>query len=158
MNILSTDVNLPKRAYEIYVAGCTRQCDGCHNSESWDFSRGTDYITWYFSKFKSTKLPINLIKNIWVLGGEPLDQDHSDLYSLLQLLREDYPQCKLWLWTSYRLDEIPEFLLKSVDYVKVGKYCPSSTSVVDELTGITLASSNQKIYSVDTLERTQCHC
>lgn len=145
MNILATEVNLKYGAFEIYVSGCTRECCGCHNYESWDFTKGTPYAQWYYNVFSKRNIPSFLIGNIWVLGGEPLDQDPDDLFTLFTMLREDHKDKKLWLWTSYELANIPVNILGLLDFVKTGKYCQHRPSIVDQTTSIPLASDNQKI-------------
>lgn len=140
MNILATEYNLAHKALEVYVAGCTRRCPGCHNPETWDFSRGIPWRQWLM--LHHSKLMAPLVDRVWVLGGEPLDQDRDSLclfLSMLAGLRET------WLWTSYGIDAVPSEIRRLVKAVKTGDYRKDLPPIVDPVTGIRLASSNQEI-------------
>ena len=109
IRIAATQYCLGNRALEIYVAGCkgNPHCENCHNPELWDFSIGTLYD-------EDCKKPIinkildnhNLIKRVWIVGGEPLDQDHQELYTLLQDMKNT--SVEVWLFTRYDLEDVPD--------------------------------------------------
>lgn len=142
MNILGTQYDADTKSFEIYVAGCTRHCKGCHNPESWEFEAGKGLsVNKLVAKIKEFD---GIIDNIKVMGGEPLDQDKPDFYLLtcgLFRLKK-----KLWLFTSYELKEVPEYLLGAFHYIKVGKYDCTKLTDNNVWHGVKLASSNQKIY------------
>lgn len=87
-----------------------------------------------------------MIENIWILGGDPLDQDLSDLLDLIISVK--YTQKKIWIFTRYEIDEVPDIVKQYVDYIKTGRYEENSRSytVSSIANGIKLASKNQKIY------------
>ena len=166
MNIISTQYNLPLKTFEIYLSGCkgkyfnnskTRQhCNGCHNAESWNFKSGQDWQSHYQDKIKPTlslSKQSNLLKNIWILGGEPLDQDPRELYTLLNNLKQNYPDTKLWLWTGYSLEWVlssPQYkeVLKFIDYIKVGHFdIDNKSSHYIQQFDITL-QSDQELFEV----------
>lgn len=140
----------PKRI-EIYLSGCLQKCKNCHNPESWNFDSGflVDYTLKsklgdysLYSKLYEYK---HLYNDIWILGGEPLDQDINELCVCLDRLK-----ClnkKMWLWTSYELGEVDPRILEYFDYVKCGKYIDDESEYLTEY-GFKLASSNQKIYKL----------
>ena len=41
IKIAGTEFSLQRKAFEIYVQGCYRNCVGCHNPETQPFSGGT---------------------------------------------------------------------------------------------------------------------
>lgn len=45
MNIVTTDYAMQTQSYDIFFSGCkaSPKCQGCHNSEVWDFSKGTHW-------------------------------------------------------------------------------------------------------------------
>lgn len=148
MNILATQYTLATRSLEIYVAGCSGNphCTGCHNPESWDFSLGERFTKEYWgSKIAPKVLEFgDLIDNIMIFGGEPLDQNIDSLWLLLYLASTSNK--KVWVFTRYELKDIPSDILRWCDYIKCGKYIPSLITNDNVQYGIKLATSNQKIY------------
>lgn len=148
MRILATQYSLPTKSLEIYVSGCAGKphCKNCHNPESWDFNAGEEYSIKYFSTRIAPKIlefP-DLVKNVYVLGGEPLDQDHLHLTRLLLDLKS--LKVSVWLFTRYDFDQLPKGLLRLVDYVKCGRYEEELKVENNVQYGIRLATSNQIIY------------
>ena len=148
MNILGTQYTLDTKSFEIYVAGCSGEphCVGCHNPESWDFSHGEQFNMFYFKNKIHQKVEEfdNLIDNIMIFGGEPLDQDIQSLESLLSLLKDT--KKKIWMFTRYSINDVPEFVKRYCHYIKCGAYIPEL--IVDDNIQyvIKLATSNQHIY------------
>ena len=153
MNIIATQFTLNNKAYEIYLSGCSAHphCEGCHNPESWDFSLGEIYDAYYSQKIiHAIKDFDSLIDNIWILGGEPLDQNVDDLINMIYDLKET--DKKIWLFTRYELKKVEKILSKRIelfDYIKCGAYV-SDLTVDDNIQyGVKLATSNQYIYKKD---------
>ena len=147
MNILGTQYTLKHKAFEIYVAGCngSPHCKECHNPESWDFDRGDlvddIYLSIIENKIKSFD---EIIDNIMIFGGEPLDQKIIELMNLLDWLHQFNK--KIWIFTRYDLDEVPLIIKNRCDYLKCGRYEPQHRTSNNIQYGITLATSNQNIY------------
>lgn len=142
MNIVSTQYALNRETLEIYFSGCNFHCPGCQNEELWDFNLGSEWSGWLISLDR--KIKSNLVKEVWVLGGEVLHQDHDELINFLKYLNQFNKP--VWLWTGVdTLNDIPEDVIKLINYVKIGKYNKDLDSIIDPITGIELASSNQKI-------------
>ena len=132
-------LNNPKRI-EIYLSGClTPHCTNCHNPESWNFNSGLKIDEILIGDIKEYK---QYFDNIWILGGEPLDQVKDDLMWLLDKLKETNKN--VWLWTRYEFNEIDIDILEYCDYVKCGKYIDNDSSYMTKY-GFKLASSNQRI-------------
>lgn len=146
MNILGTEFSLSHRAYEIYLAGCRGpHCPGCHNPETWDFNAGFPADLYLGAIGRTLAQAGDLVKNIWILGGEPLDQDLRELEGLLLDLKV-YGR-PLWLFTRKSIVEVPSSILGLVDYVKTGPYVADLPS--DKVMyGVRLASDNQFITKV----------
>lgn len=148
MNFISIDFTLSQRSIDIYLAGCSGvpKCSGCHNPESWDFNIGKP-ISEIFSKIESMlRTGGHLIENIMIFGGEPIDQNHSELELLLNDLK--LYQKKIWVFTRYEIQEVPDFVKTRVDFIKTGRYIPDLTCVDNVQFGIKLSTSNQKIHEV----------
>lgn len=147
MNIVSTQFNLNNKTLEIYLSGCYGNCYNCHNPELKDFNIGNYYLNKLLDIIKKIKAFDSLIDNIWILGGEPLDQNHNELIKMLINLKQTNK--KIWLFTRYEIDEISEEIIECCDYIKTGKYIPELTTDDNIQCGIKLATSNQKIYKIE---------
>lgn len=151
MNILATQYTLKTKSLEIYVAGCKgdshgKHCEGCHNPEGWDFNLGEKYDNKYEEKLKQKiKSFDDMIDNIMVFGGEPLDQPYVDLKQLIDFLKTTNKT--LWLFTKYNIDEVlSNNIFGEFDYIKCGCYDKNLITDDNIQYGIKLATSNQKIY------------
>lgn len=152
MNIIGTQFSLPTHSYEIYVAGCKPpHCPECHNPESWDFdpSGGTDAFDDTLWNNIMNDCSCSMAQRIWILGGEPLDQDHEELKELLKRIRELPSIQETWLFTGYEIADVPVDLYPYLDYIKTGRYekgRPKQTNLRHLPTKIELASDNQLIW------------
>jgi anaerobic ribonucleoside-triphosphate reductase activating protein len=148
MNVASTQYSLNTKSFEIYLSGCNGSCKGCCNPELKDFNIGeeldTDVLIKIISKIKEFD---NLIENIWILGGEPLDQRYEELASLIFLLKTNTSK-KIWLFTRYSIDYVDEHLRHYIDYVKCGEYLEELKCDDNIQYRVKLATSNQKIYKL----------
>lgn len=95
--------NGPGICASLYVQGCKRHCKECFNSDTWNYNGGflwTPKIEEQFIEVCKNEH----IKNICILGGEPLDQGKELLDLLVKLNRE--VKKSIWLWTGYTWEEI----------------------------------------------------
>jgi anaerobic ribonucleoside-triphosphate reductase activating protein len=145
---MATQYTLSTKSLEIYVSGCSAilHCENCHNPESWDFNIGEEYNYNYFAERivpKVNEFP-ELVNNIFILGGEPLDQDHEELKKMFLDLKT--LKIPIWLFTRYNFYEIPLIYLRLTDYIKCGRYI-EELKVEDKVQyDVHLATSNQNIY------------
>jgi len=147
MNILATQYTLPYKSLDIYIAGCSGSphCVNCHNKESWNFNQGDLYDNEYFKKLQTKVRNFNnLIDNIMLFGGEPLDQNHDELLHMLLDLKSLNKQ--IWMFTRYEIEEIPKEIKELCDYIKCGRYIPELISDSNLMYDIKLATNNQFIY------------
>lgn len=146
MNFIATQYTLANKAFEIYVSGCkgNPHCKNCHNPESWDFKCGNEInnevINDWLNKVKEFD---GLIDNIMIFGGEPNDNDHKELENMLSSLLAS--RKKIWLFTRYERETLPEFEFTLCDYIKCGRYIPELICDNNIQYGIKLATSNQYI-------------
>ena len=148
MNILTTQYVPQLQRLEIYLAGCKGvdgvHCSGCHNPESWDFSAGKEINYAKLIDIANS----SLIKNVWILGGEPLDQPIDELDLLLSLMSTT--KKPLWLFTRFEFEEIPSYFKRSLTHIKAGAYINSLPTKQLNSINLTLGSSNQKLFKKDT--------
>ncbi len=150
MNILATQYTLKNKSFEIYISGCRGNngvhCKECHNPLSWDFDNGDplddDYIHHIKDKIREFDA---LVENIWILGGEPLD---NDIPTLKWLIAELKPLNKaIWLFTRYPFETVRDMLdVNALDYIKCGEYIQELKTDNNIQYGVQLATSNQCIY------------
>jgi anaerobic ribonucleoside-triphosphate reductase activating protein len=151
MNIASTQYTLEIKSLEIYVAGCNASphCPNCHNPESWNFNLGENYDFEYLLKLENkVKNFDNMIDNIMIMGGEPLDQNKKEIYELFFDIATSSTlnTKKIWLFTRYELENIAKEIKDLCDYIKCGKYIKELSCDNNIQHGIKLATSNQNIY------------
>jgi anaerobic ribonucleoside-triphosphate reductase activating protein len=145
MYIGGTDYSLTQKAFEIYVAGChPPHCTGCHNPELWDFTAGQPLSGKLIDQFID-KINTDLVENVWILGGEPLDAFLPALLQLVTILKFSTKDKKFWLFTRYGLKSIDRQVKEAFDYIKTGRYRKDEQSNHVEH-GVTLATANQHIY------------
>ncbi len=107
-------VNGPGIRTLLFLQGCDKHCEGCHNTSTWDVNKGTMRDTAELADELRTNCKN---KKITITGGEPLFQ-YEALIELLERIK-DFDIC---LYTGSDFDEIPEDVVRYLKYVKVGKY------------------------------------
>lgn len=107
-------------AYEIYISGCYRSCEGCHNPEMQDFGYGKQLdIETLLADMKAKEKWFDIIS---FLGGDLMAQDKYEIIRLLSILKADFPTKKFWLFTGYMRKELPLYIFSFFDAIKVGAY------------------------------------
>lgn len=108
MNIISTISETyadgPGIRYAIYVAGCNHQCKGCHNPQSWNFDQGIpleDILPTILEEIKNNPM----LSGITITGGDPMASS-SSLKDLLQVLKTEFPDKDIWVYTGYTIEEL----------------------------------------------------
>lgn len=98
----------------LFVQGCHFHCRGCFNPETWDFNGGKEWTQEIEDKFiELAGKPY--VRRISILGGEPLaDENVECVFSVVQRLRNTYPDKKIWIYTGYKWEDICN-IAKNVD-------------------------------------------
>lgn len=160
MYISDINYTLNTKSLEIYFNGCNKKmiggklqhCPGCHNTELWDFKE-EDNIDEYIVKIKRQLKDFdNLIDNIWILGGEPLDQDRDEMVEFILKLKQF--DKTIVLFTGYDLNYYLENeFCYNIDYIKTGYYnVKSKKKKFNKTLNCELIGSNQKVYDRDNNE------
>jgi len=149
LNLASTQYSLNNKAFEIYISGCKEHpCAGCCNEELWDENTGTELTIEELMAIKNKiKEFDNLIENIFILGGEVLEQSTDELEWLLKEIKTTNK--KIWLFTRFEINEIPEKIKSYCDFIKTGMYDEAKLVQDNIQYNIKLASSNQNIYKIN---------
>lgn len=114
----------------LFVSGCTNQCEGCHNKETWDFNYGQPFTEEIKEKIiKSLRNPH--IKNFVISGGDPLHfKNREVILDLCREIRKRQIDVKIIVYTGYTkeelitLDNVAFFaaLMNYVDYLIEGRF------------------------------------
>lgn len=145
MHIASTQYTLSTSSLDIYFSGCNPpHCKDCQNPELWEFVDDNNYIKKFYEIEKKVKNFDILIKNIMLFGGEPMHQNRKEFIDFLNKLES--LNKKIWLFTRHEIYDIPENIKRFCDYIKTGRYVPKLKTNDNIMYGITLATSNQRIY------------
>lgn len=130
--------------YAIFMQGCNRRCEGCHNPATHPLDGG---------KIVDTSDLINAIKRnpllsgITLTGGEPLLQ----IPAAVELAKATKNLgLNVWCYTGYKFEEIPpeaQELLKFVDVLVDGEFILALRDLELNFRG----SSNQRIIDLNKL-------
>lgn len=157
MKIHRTEYNPFFNSIDIYTCGCKdHPCVGCFNPELWNFNQGTFYTDFFPSLEK--KIKDLEVKSSFLFGGEPLDNNYTDILQLCSFLKK--LDLTVYLFTHYEVSFVLDLiksnkfsgnLLFYVDYLKCGIYDQTLKTANNIQYGIKLASSNQHIYCTKDL-------
>ena len=116
----------------LFIQGCEQKCKGCHNPSTWDIEGGrTISVENLISELRSNVIN----KKLTISGGEPLLQ-YSSVFALLKGLVD----FDIALYTSFKLTDVPDEILKYIRYIKVGTYIQEKRCTTIPYVG----STNQK--------------
>lgn len=113
----------------IFLQGCTRRCQGCHNPSTWDVDGGYCLEE---ERLVHELLERSPTKRVTISGGEPLLQVDA-VEKLAGLLKaEGYDVA---LYTSFARREVRPSILEKVDYIKTGEYIQALRTTVRPYVG-----------------------
>ena len=106
--------------FNIYTAGCSRHCEGCHNPELQDFDNpNATSITIPFLVDKINGID-ELLDGVCWLGGEPTEQ--PDLVRFIRALKKAFPHKKQILYTGNQFEEVSPELKEDLDVIVDGPW------------------------------------
>ena len=130
----------------LYVSGCSIRCKGCQNSAAWDFASGIPYTAATEAEILEA-LAKPYVNHLSILGGEPMDQDQEALVSLVEKVKQLYPEKDIWCWTGYEFEDIRNCpLTKYLDIIVCGCYIEEQRDISGE--NLYRGSRNQRIIDV----------
>jgi len=109
--IKKSKTNGPDTRYTIWVQGCTLQCPGCINTDTWDKNLG------YWVTFDELLKDIEQTKSdgITITGGEPLQQ-YETIYEFLKIV---FPEYNIFLTSGYSFEKIKKDKNKILNVVDI---------------------------------------
>jgi len=120
----------------LFVQGCMRKCEDCHNPSTWDIEMGKEIDIEEIVEDLNKKC---LNKKLSISGGEPLLQYPAILELIKKLHNFD-----IVLYTGFEFNDVPKEILKHVNYIKVGKYLKEKRTTITPYIG----SKNQKFINI----------
>lgn len=140
--------NGPGIRVSVWVSGCTHNCPGCHNPDTWKWKQGhqlTEKLI--FDIIKQCDKP--RVSGLTLSGGDPLFVKNIDgLTDLCRHFKVYFGNQKdIWLWTGSSWEDIKDLELFSknlVDVVVDGEYKQDLKDVSLVYSG----STNQRVIDV----------
>ena len=142
----------------LWCAGCTLQCKGCFNKETWNFDAGKPFDT-KAKDYLFEQLNKPYIKGITFSGGHPLETaNRGEILNLILDIKTKFPHKDIWLYTGYELtmydfvieNSATRTILNLCDVVVDGPYIAEQRDITLPFRG----SKNQRLINVkETLKR-----
>lgn len=88
----------------LFVSGCNHHCNGCFNTEAWDFNYGKEFTEKEIDKIME-ELEHPYVAGLSILGGEPLEYaNQKGILPLVKKVKERFPEKDIWCYTGYTFD------------------------------------------------------
>ena len=138
-----------------FTQGCPLHCEGCHNPQTWDFLGGKEFTSDTLNEIRTAIRANGIIRNLSIMGGEPLCQENLFLVSMLIMnIQLDFPEIKIYVWTGYTYEELVnrhdqkvDWILDHIDYLIDGPFILAERDITLAMRG----SRNQRILNVKEL-------
>jgi anaerobic ribonucleoside-triphosphate reductase activating protein len=148
-NLITEDlVNGEGVCVSLFMQGCHFHCPGCHNPETWDFNGGKEIdVDDLLANIVEAISKNKIIRNFSILGGEPLAPENiKDTMTIIYAIRLTFPEIKIFLWTGYEANELPnsktaQIIYDCVDEMIVGRFKMEERDITLPLRG----SRNQEV-------------
>lgn len=133
----------------VFLQGCPRHCEGCHNPELLSMEGGTAVREEEFADQLLGKLS-PLHRGITFSGGDPLAQPEA-LLKVINLLKKRKTNLDVWVYTGYTFEEVKNWpVLKIIDVLVDGPFLLKEKNLGLPFRG----SNNQRIIDVaETIQR-----
>ena len=127
----------------IFLQGCPRHCEGCHNPNLLPFTGGMEYTARQLADEVFAKIT-PLHRGITLSGGDPLAQPEAVL-EFLRIVRSEKPKLTVWCYTGYCYDEVKDYpLLAEIDVLVDGPFILAQRNLDLPFRG----SDNQRLIDV----------
>ena len=140
----------------LFVSGCTNQCKGCFQPQTWDFEYGKPF-TGKTEQQIIKMLEPDFINGLTLLGGEPMEpQNQRSLLPFVKKVRETLPNKTVWCYSGFTYEElltegshprceVTDELLSLIDVLVDGKFIEEQKDISLRFRG----SANQRILDLN---------
>lgn len=131
----------------LWCAGCDLHCEGCHNSDWWNFDCGKPFNE-EAMEILLKEISHPLIDGLTLLGGEPTADANIDTeIKIAKKVKEKFSDKNIWLYSGHKLEELlknekAKQLLTYCDVVVDGRFIESKRNITLKFRG----STNQIIW------------
>lgn len=132
----------------LFESGCTHQCPGCQNPQTWDKNSGIPFDSEAKQElFEALRKPY--IDGITFSGGDPLATFNRDeTLNLIKEIKDKMPDKTVWVYTGYTKEVLQQQdsvfmqdLLSQIDVLVDGPFVQEKLNVNYEWAG----STNQRV-------------
>ena len=142
-------------AVSFWTQGCPHHCEGCHNPDTWDFSKGCELPKDYIEQIKELLHKNGVHRSLSILGGEPLCKENAEIvYNLVSNVKENYPHTRILLWTGGTFESLNKknkAFFKYLDILIDGPFILAKRDITLPLRG----SANQRVINVQKSIKTK---
>ena len=134
----------------LWTAGCTHQCEGCQNPQTWDVSGGIPFDE-KAEKELFDDLDKEYISGITFSGGDPMHPfNREEVLRLAKKVKQTLPDKTVWMYTGFLFEELKDKVdLSDIDVLVDGEF----KKELNDNNLHWVGSSNQRIIDVKkTLE------
>ena len=138
--------NGPGVRVSIFFQGCHFHCEGCFNSETWDFSGGKEFTETTINHILEL-CDKDVISGLSILGGEPMHPNNiSGTTMLAKSFKKKFPNKTIWAWSGFLFDEYVknQEVINYLDVLVDGRFEIDKYSPLLKYKG----SSNQRVIDV----------
>ena len=146
----------------LFCSGCTHQCPGCHNPETWDKESGIPFDEAAKEELFN-ELSKDYIDGVTFSGGDPLapfNREHN--LGLMKEIKEKFPDKTVWVYTGFTKEQLTmqgfwDEVKPYVDVLVDGRFVLDKRSEAYEWAG----STNQRVlrkesdFTINTSEHTE---
>lgn len=131
----------------IFFSGCTFKCEGCFNSDIWNFNAGKEFtgevIDIFIEYAKSEH-----VDGVCILGGEPFQQDLDMMLYFVKRLKDEVNK-PIHVWSGYLFEQLMgnppmRLILDYIDTLVDGQFILEKKDLSLKYRG----SSNQRVIDV----------
>lgn len=119
----------------LWLSGCSHNCQGCQNPQTWDPSNGISFDKPAKEEILR-ELDKDYISGLTLTGGDPLFENNlEDVLRLVDEICLSFPQKSIWLYTGFYWEEIfePTFTGQSQQWISdYKKQCELRKKIIEK--------------------------